>query len=135
METQSLPTTLDALQFIRNACDFDVLMFFHRHPCVLMTTEELASHVGYRPERVQESLDALIESGLLIQSRTPSRTARMLALELSGAPGRQISPILTIAATREGRQGVMRLLGSARDRVRSEGLAPARALQPQSSMA
>ena len=59
---------LDRIRAIRQACDLDLLLFFHRHPCALLTGEQLVAFVGYDRERVAKSLDGLIEAGHLKRS-------------------------------------------------------------------
>ncbi len=112
MSTEDLRSMLDRIRGIRHACDLDLLLFFHRHPRALLTSEQLVVYLGYDGERVAKSLDGLIESGLLARSQYPSRTARMYVLELGGVPGGLLPSLLKIAATRQGRQDVMRLLES-----------------------
>lgn len=115
VNTDAIRSMLAHIRVIRYACDLDLLMFFYRHPCALLSVEQVAAQVGYARERVEESLDALIDSGLLKHSESPSHAARLYALQLGSAPGEQVTPILQIAATHEGRRKVMRLLASGRD--------------------
>jgi hypothetical protein len=107
---------LDSLPAVRHACDVDLLMFFYRHPCALLTGEQLVSYLGYERERLVKSLETLIEAGLVTRSQNPSRTARLYALELESVPGGLLSRFLEIATTRSGRQQVMNLLGSGASR-------------------
>jgi DNA-binding MarR family transcriptional regulator len=101
---------LDRIRSIRHACDLDLLMFFHRHPCALLTGEEPVAYLGYDREQVAKSLDGLIEAGLLRRSQSSSGVARLYILELSGTTGGLLVSLLKIAGTRQGRQDVMRLL-------------------------
>ncbi len=126
VNTEAIRSMLAHIRVIRYACDLDLLMFFFRHPCALLSVEQVAAQVGYARERVEESLDALIDSGLVKHSESPSHAARLYALQLGGPPGEQVTPILQIAATHEGRRKVMRLLASARD---DKLAAPALAIQ------
>ena len=110
MSTQDLRSLLDRIRGIRHACDLDLLLFFYRHPCSLLTSEQLVDFVGYDRERVAKSLDVLIEAGLLTRSLNPAHAARLYLLKLHGLPGGLLEPLLSIAATRAGRRDVMRLL-------------------------
>lgn len=101
---------LDRIRGIRHACDLDLLLFFHRHPSALLTSEQLVAYLGYDGERVAKSLDGLIEAGLLTRSQYPSHAARMYVLELAAVPDGLLPSLLKIAATRQGRHDVMRLL-------------------------
>ena len=110
MEGQRLRALLDRIGGIRQACDLDLLLFFHRHPRALLTSEQLVAHVGYDRERIAQSLERLIEAGLVTRSQNPSRAARLYVLEPHGRPGGFLESLLKFAATREGRRSVMQLL-------------------------
>jgi hypothetical protein len=103
---------LDRVRGIRHACDLDLLVFFHRHPRALLTGEQLVAFLGYERERVAKSLEGLIEAGLLTRSQIPTHAARLYVLELGAVPGGLLSSLLNIAASRAGRQEIMRLLGA-----------------------
>jgi hypothetical protein len=124
IDTQDLRSMLDRVPGIRDACDLDLLLFFHRHPRALLTSEELVASLGYNRERVANSIDGLIEGGLVTRSQSPSHAASLYVLELDGLPGGLLSALLKIAATREGRQGVMRLLESGRAHAPGPGFEP-----------
>jgi DNA-binding MarR family transcriptional regulator len=112
MTTQDLRTMLDRIRGIRHACDLDLLLFFYRHPCALLTGEQLVAHLGYDSEQLAKSLEGLIETGFVTRSQNPSHPARLYILELDPLPGGLLSSFLKIAATRLGRLEAMRLLGS-----------------------
>jgi hypothetical protein len=102
---------LARIRGVRHACDLDLLLFFYRHPCALLTAENLVDYLGYDREQVAKSLDGLIDAGLVTRSQNPSNTARMYTLEMDALPGGALSSLLKVAATRQGRQEAMRLLG------------------------
>lgn len=101
---------LDRIPGLRHACDLDLLLFFYRHPRALLTGEHLVAYLGYDHDQAAKSLEGLIEAGLVSRSQNPSYTARLYVLELDALPGDLLSAFLKIAATRPGRQEVMRLL-------------------------
>lgn len=113
---------LDRIRGVRHACDLDLLLFFHRHPCALLTSEQLVAYLGYDLPRVAKSLEGLIETGLLMRSLNPSRAARLYTLEGEGNPGGLLSALMKIASSRQGRQDVMRLLEPGADRTPVSGL-------------
>ena len=113
---------LERIPYIRRACDLDLLLFFHRHPCALLTSEQLLAYLGYDREQVAKSLEGLIEGGLLRRSQNPSHAARLYILELHGPPAELLSSLLKITGAREGRLEVMRLLESGNDRAPDSGL-------------
>ena len=103
---------LDRIRDIRHGCDLDLVLFFHRHPCALLTAEQLVAYLGYDGARLAKSLDGLIEAGLVARSLNPAHTARLYVLELDALPGGLLSSFLKIVATRQGRMEAMRLLSS-----------------------
>ena len=101
---------LEQIRGVRHECDLDLLLFFYRHPRALLASEQIVACVGYPGERVAKSLDGLIEAGLLTRSQNPSHAARLYVLVPDAIPGGVLASFLKIAATREGRLQVMRLL-------------------------
>lgn len=124
MEAQDLGSLLDRIGAIHEACDLDLLLFFHRHPRALLTGEQLAACLGYDRVRIESSMEGLIAAGFLTRSQHPSHATRLYVLELGGAPGGLVSSLAAIAATREGRQDAMRRLVSAPGRAPAAGLQP-----------
>lgn len=112
----SVRALLERLRGIQHACDLDLLLFFSRHPHALLTSEQLVAYLGYDRDQVATSLDGLIDTGLLTRSQNPSHTARLYVLERGGSLGGALASLLKIAATREGRETVLRLLGSGPNR-------------------
>ena len=107
-----LRSMLDRIRGIRDACDLDLLLFFHRHPRALLTSEQLVAYIGYERDQVAKSLDGLIAAGLLTRSQNPSHPARLYVLKPGSLPEGLLARFLADAATHEGRQEVMRLLGT-----------------------
>jgi hypothetical protein len=64
-EPEEIVRLLARTAMVRDACDLDLLLFFHRHPRSLLTSDELAAFVGYDIKQIAESLEAFIEAGLL----------------------------------------------------------------------
>jgi len=122
MDTQDLDSLLDRIGVIRHACDLDLLLFFNRHPRALLTGEQLVAWLGYEHERIANSIEGLIDAGLLTRSQNRSHAARLYVLELGAVPGGLLSSLAEMAATHEGRQSVIRRLRSAPDRAPGAGL-------------
>lgn len=120
MDKRELRTILDRIRSVRHACDLDLLLFFYRHPRALLTAERLISYVGYDREQVARSLDGMIEAGLLSRSQNPSHTARLYVLQLDAFPGGLLGSFLRLAATRQGRGEVLRLLATPDPAPRAE---------------
>ena len=102
---------LDRIRGVRHRCDLDLLLFFYRHPRVLLTAEQLVVYLGRNLEQVAKSLERRIDAGLVSRSQNPSRAARLYVLELEAIPGGLLLSFLKIAATREGRLEILKLLG------------------------
>jgi hypothetical protein len=100
---------LQRMPGIRHPCDLDLLLFFRRHPCALLAAEQIAACLGYGIDQVAKSLDGLTAAALLDRSRHSSHGAWLYRLELDHRP--ELSSLLNIAVTCEGRRDVMRLLG------------------------
>ena len=120
--SQEIVRLLAQTRVIRNACDLDLLMFLHRHPRALLTSEHLAAFVGYDIKEVAKSLDALIDAGLLERTQNPMHAARMYLLALDGPEGGGLTALLKLASTRQGRQDILRALPPARPRTDPVGV-------------
>jgi hypothetical protein len=96
---------------IQTACDLDLLMFLHRHPRALLTTERLVEFVGHNATDIVKSLETFIETGLLTRTPQPSaHAARMFVLLLAEPQGRGVSALLELCSTREGRERILEAL-------------------------
>jgi len=100
---------------IQSACDLDLLVFLHRHPRTLLTTEQLAGFVGYPLQDVAKALEALIAVGLLERTAQQSgHAARMFLLLIAGPLGGGVRALLEVASTRQGRQDIVKALNEPR---------------------
>src|SRR5437667_12652098 len=96
---------LNSIGVLRHPCDLDLILFFHRHPHALLTSERLAAYVGYDLNQTGRSLDLLTEAGLLERSQNPTHAARMYVLKAPQTGW--LTSLLAIASTREGRQDLI----------------------------
>jgi DNA-binding MarR family transcriptional regulator len=115
MAARDLRDLIERIPGMGHPCDLDLLIFFYRHPSVLLKAEQLVDYLGYDRELVAKSLDRLIEAGLVLRSQNPARTARLYVLELTALPGGLLASFLEIVATRAGRQEAIRLLRGGTD--------------------
>lgn len=100
-----------ATPVIRDACDLDLMVFLHRHPRTLLTSEQLAGFVGYSLREIAEALDAFIAAGLVGRTAQQSmHAARLFVLLLDGPQGGGVRALLELAATRMGRRGILNAL-------------------------
>lgn len=112
IHTQDLRSMLDEIRSIRHACDLDLMLFFVRHPCALLTSEQLFTHLGYGQEQAADSLDSLVDAGFLTRSQGALRAVCLYLLGPGSQRDGPLAPLLQIAAAPGGRQRVMRLLES-----------------------
>jgi DNA-binding MarR family transcriptional regulator len=100
---------------IKTPCDLDLLLFFARHPRALMTSEQLASFVGYDLPQIAKSLDLLVQRKLLRRSQNPTHAARLYSFRTDfGGP--RFHELLKAASTVEGRRQIRRLLTGSQPR-------------------
>jgi hypothetical protein len=132
MTPKRIRNLLDRIGCLRDPCDLDLLLFFHRHPRAFLISERLATYVGYDLPRVAQSLEAMITAGLLRRSPDSTHPARLYVLTPASSLGGWLSSLLRIAATREGRLAVMHALKQRESLGRSgeaASLNPSRALE------
>jgi hypothetical protein len=113
MDADELQRLLGSARGVRHACDLDLLLFFHRHPMSLLTSEQLVASVGYERERVAQSLEGLIDAGYLTRSQNRTHAARLYILQTAAVPtGPALAALLQVGSTRQGRQALLALLYS-----------------------
>ena len=102
---------------MRGACELDLLMFLHRHPRTLLTSERLAAFVGYEMKQVAKSIEAFIDAGILERTQNASYAARMYVLVLNGPGDGGLTTLLKLASTRTGRRDILQILGPGRSQT------------------
>ena len=108
------PTDPPAVQLIeaaglRDACDLDLLLFFSRHPRVVLSSEQLAAYIGYELQQVARALDLLLGAGLLKRTLNQGAPGRMYVLEVDHAE-EWLDPLRRMCETSEGRNALKVLL-------------------------
>ena len=106
MEHQDARRLLDDVGVLRHPCDLDLLVFFARHPRVLLPSESLAKFVGYDPKDIARSLDALLGVGLLTRTQTDAHAARLYVLGAGGSP-EWLPSVVQISCSRDGRRSLI----------------------------
>jgi hypothetical protein len=94
---------------LRDACDLDLLLFFSRHPRVVLSSEQLAAYVGYELKEVARALDLLLGAGLLKRTLNQGAPGRMYFLEVDHAE-EWLEPLRRVCATPDGRNALKVLL-------------------------
>jgi hypothetical protein len=103
---------LGSIGVLRHPCDLDLLLFFHRHPRAILTSERLAAYVGYDLDQLARSLDLLTDAALLERSQNPTHPARLYVLK-TPETGR-LASVLDIASTRDGREKLIHAMKGGR---------------------
>jgi hypothetical protein len=101
---------LEHAGMLRNVADLDLLLFFARHPRTLLTSEQLATFLGYEINQIAESLDLLLQAGILTRTQNPTHAARLYAFTRGHDSDGWIPGLLQLVATREGRLALRREL-------------------------
>jgi DNA-binding MarR family transcriptional regulator len=94
---------------LRDACDLDLLLFFSRHPRVVLSSEQLATYVGYELPKVARALDRLLGAGLLKRALNQGAPGRMYVLEVDHAE-EWVEGLRRMCATPDGRNALKVLL-------------------------
>ena len=98
---------------LRDACELDLLLFFSRHPRVVLSSERLAVYVGYKLPQIARALDLLLGAGLLKRTLNQGAPGRMYVLDVDHAV-EWLEPLRRVCATPEGRHALKALLKQGR---------------------
>jgi hypothetical protein len=107
--TDPLAVRLVEAAGLRNACDLDLLLFFSRHPRVVLSSEQLAAYVGHNLVEVARALELLLGAGLLKRTLNHGAAGRMYVLEVDHAE-EWLEPLRRLCATPDGRNALKALL-------------------------
>ena len=94
---------------LRDACDLDLLLFFSRHPRVVLSSEQLAAYVGYELPQVARALDRLLGAGFLKRMLNHGTPGRMYVLEVDHVED-WLEPLRHVCAIPDGRNALKGLL-------------------------
>jgi hypothetical protein len=94
---------------LRDPCDLDLLLFFSRHPRVVLSSEQLAAYVGYELPHVARALDLMLGAGLVRRALNQGAPGRMYVFAADRAQ-EWLDPLRRMCATPEGRHAVKKLL-------------------------
>ena len=101
---------------IESLCQWDVLVYLHRHPSLLIGTENIPFFLGYAIAEAVAALDSLDSLGLVERSRV-SQGVRLYEVTASADPARRdaLERLMTLSDSRTVRPLlVRRLRGSER---------------------
>ena len=101
---------------IDTICQWDVVIFLHRHRTTLLDAENLARLMRYKAAPIVVALESLETLGLVERSRL-SQGARLYQLtRLEGPRGGALAELLTLSETRTGRLKVAERLNNIQSR-------------------
>ena len=107
MEHEDARRVLDQVGVLRHRSDLDLLIFFARHPRTLLTSEQLATFLGYELPQIAASLDLLLEAGYLTRTQNRAHAARLYVFSVGPGSGGWLPALLELASTREGRLSLL----------------------------
>jgi hypothetical protein len=113
LRSQAAAPTEILLKLLGSPCDFDVLLFAHRHPRALLHIDDIARAVGHGVGDVRASIDALTATNLIVCRKARAADAEASALFYEFTPGAwdAILPALAwVTASEPGRHALRRAL-------------------------
>lgn len=114
MNSRRIDNLLKQATMLQNGCDVDLLLFFRRHPHVLLTGDQLTRYLGYDIHQVGNSLERMIAGGFIRKSQHAAHPARMYRLSNgSGDDDGALDALLELASTPDGRRAVIKALRGA----------------------
>jgi len=110
MTRSSDPGAMEVLRLVeaaglREACDLDLVLFFSRHPRVVLSSEQLATYVGYEVPQIARALELLIGAGFLKRASSQGASGRMYVLEVDHVEA-WLEPLRRLCATPDGRHAL-----------------------------
>ncbi len=127
VEHEDARRVLDRVEVLRHRSDLDLLIFFARHPRTLLTSEQLATFLGYELPQIAASLERLLQAGYLARSQHRAHAARLYVFSVGTGSGGWLPALLNIASTREGRLNLLAQLSNGEAEAHSEPRAHDRA--------
>jgi len=108
------PMTLEVLRLVeaaglRDACDLDLLLFFSRHPRVVLNSEQLATYVGYEIQHVARALDLLLGARVVSRVLSQGVPSRMYVLDLDHVES-WLEPLRRLCNVPDGRHALRALM-------------------------
>ena len=108
------PATIELLQRveaagIREACEFDLLLFFARHPRVVLRPDQIATYVGHEVEHVARGLEQMLSASILKQALSPGGGGTMYVLAADQLK-EWLEPVRRLCVTPDGRHALRTLL-------------------------
>lgn len=112
MNLTAAQALIERVGVLTTPCDLDLFLFFARHPRSLLSSESLASFLGYELGVIAQSLEVLLAARLIERRQGGAHAARMYEFSNHGGAGRWLPTLLKSAATRSGRLALRRALSA-----------------------
>ena len=128
MMSEGAEDVLARLPYLHHRCDLDLLVFFHRHPRVLLTSDRLVAVLGYDLKQVTGSLETLIAAKVVTRTQHQATGARMYAFKVFDNDNDPLAPLLRTASARAGR---LAIIGALEGRRVKEPTGASRSRLPQ----
>ena len=103
MTQEEAALLLQRAAIFQHPCDLDLLLFFVGHPRTILTSELLATFLGYELKQIADSLEILLGAGLISRTQTSAHAARLYLLVDDGPDYPWLPLILEMGSTRKGR--------------------------------
>src|SRR2546429_9532449 len=110
MMSEGAEDVLARLPYLHHRCDLDLLVFFPRHPRVLLTSDRLVAVLGYDLKQVAGSLETLIAAKVVTRTQHQATGARMYAFEALDNDNDSLTRLLRTASARAGWLAINRAL-------------------------
>ena len=120
MKDEQARCLLDRIGMLRDRCDLDLLLFFVRHPRVLLSSDKVATLLGYTVKQIDDSLEVFVTASLLSRTQKPSGVAQLYVFADGDAPG-WLSALVELTSTREGHLAIR---GAFADRLKGAPSVP-----------
>ena len=115
---------LDRIGVLHHPCDIDLLLFFVRHPRALLTSDQIATFLGYEVKQLGDSLNVLVRAELVARTQRLTSAPRMYVFASGGTRDGWLPSLLELAATREGRLAMREALKNRIDEGTGRPMAP-----------
>jgi DNA-binding MarR family transcriptional regulator len=120
VEHEDARRVLDQVGVLRHRSDLDLLVFFARHPRTLLTSDQIATFLGYELPQIAASLERLLEAGYLTRTQNRAHAARLYVFSIGASTGGWLPELLKLGSTREGRLILLAQLSDGEAETHSE---------------
>lgn len=110
MKADDARKLIEDVAVVRHPCHLDLLVFLARHARSLVSSDQLARLLGYARKDMVESLDALLDAGLIKRLQIGTGPARLYVFAADRLDGGSVAQLVSVASTRVGRLALLEIL-------------------------